>query len=83
MANIENMEKHTRNQRLRPLVGGGLTMVLWASAYPGIRAGLHSYSPVHLAVLRYTVAALTLSGYAVVKHLSLPRWHDLVRIALW
>ncbi len=74
------MEHNARD--LRPLVVAGLTMVLWASAYPGIRAGLRSYSPVHLAVLRYTAAALTLGGYALVKRLRLPRWRDLLRIAL-
>jgi drug/metabolite transporter (DMT)-like permease len=67
---------------LRPLLAAGVTMVLWASSYPGIRAGLHAYSPLHLALLRYAAAALTLGCYALVKHLRLPGFHDLVGIAL-
>ena len=67
---------------LRPLLAAGATMVLWASAYPGIRAGLHAYSPVHLALLRYATSALMLCGHALVKHLRLPGFRDLVGIAL-
>jgi drug/metabolite transporter (DMT)-like permease len=77
---MENREQPLRP--LHPLVVAGVTMVLWASAYPGIRAGLQSYSPVHLAVLRYAAAALTLGVFALVKHLRLPRWRDLVGMAL-
>jgi drug/metabolite transporter (DMT)-like permease len=77
---MDKMENSARD--LRPLVVAGVTMVLWASAYSGIRAGLHSYSPAHLALLRYTAAALMLGGYALVKHLRLPRWRDLLGIAL-
>jgi drug/metabolite transporter (DMT)-like permease len=82
MLNMVSVEKRERTRPLRPVVVAGFTMVLWASAYPGIRAGLHSYSPVHLAVVRYTAAALTLGGHALVKHLRLPRGRDLVGIAL-
>lgn len=74
------MEKKARG--LRPFLAAGLTVVLWASAFPGIRAGLHAYSPAHLALLRYAAASLTLGGYALVKHMRLPRWRDLLRIAL-
>jgi drug/metabolite transporter (DMT)-like permease len=74
------MEK--KAQRQRPYLAAGLTMVLWASAYPGIRAGLHAYSPTHLAFLRYAAASLTLGGYALVKHMRLPGFRDLVGMAL-
>lgn len=57
-------------------------MLLWASAFVGIRAGLHAYSPAHLALLRYAAASLTLGGYALVKHMCLPPWRDLLRMAL-
>jgi drug/metabolite transporter (DMT)-like permease len=67
---------------LRPFLAAVLTMVLWASAFPGIREGLHTYSPAHLALLRYAAAALTLGGYALVKRIRLPPWRDLVRISL-
>jgi drug/metabolite transporter (DMT)-like permease len=80
---FEQMKNIQYNMRgVGPLVVAGVTMVLWASAYPGIRAGLHSYSPTDLATLRYTAAALTLGGCALVKRVRLPRWRDLLRIAL-
>src|SRR5262249_32272807 len=75
----ERMEK---KPRLRPLLAAVLTVALWASAFPGIRAGLHSYSPTHLALLRYTTAALALGCYAVAKHMRLPPWRDLLKMAL-
>jgi drug/metabolite transporter (DMT)-like permease len=36
-------------------------VLLWASAFVGIRAGLQDYSPEGLALLRYLVASLTMS----------------------
>lgn len=74
------MEKQAHD--LRPYLSAGLTVVLWASAFPGIRAGLHAYSPAHLALVRYAAASLTLGGYALVKHLRLPGFRDLVGMAL-
>jgi drug/metabolite transporter (DMT)-like permease len=80
---MHTMMTTTKKARdLRPVLAAGVTMVLWASSYPGIRAGLHAYSPTHLALLRYAAAALTLWGYALVKHLRLPDFRDLLRIAL-
>lgn len=67
---------------LRSFLAAGLTVVLWASAFPGIRVGLHAYSPVHLALLRYMVAALTLTGYALATRMRLPRWRDWPGIAV-
>ena len=78
---MEMMAKK-KGRDLRPYLAAGATMVLWASAFPGIRAGLHAYSPTHLAVLRYAAASLTLGGYALVRRLRLPAFRDLVKIAL-
>lgn len=67
---------------LRPFLAAGLTVVLWASAFPGIREGLHAYSPTHLALLRYAAASLTLGVYALVKRMRLPGFRDLLGMAL-
>lgn len=73
-------------KRVRPgtraYVAAGLTVLLWASAFPGIRAALPHYSPVHIALLRYMVASLALAIYAVSTRIRLPRWRDLPRFAL-
>jgi drug/metabolite transporter (DMT)-like permease len=53
------------------------TMVLWASAYAGIRAGLVSYTPGQLAVLRFLIASLTLAVYAGFAHFRRPTLRDI------
>ena len=52
------------------------TVLLWASAFVGIRAALHSYSPGHLALLRYLIASLVLVGFALWKKQRLPDLRD-------
>jgi drug/metabolite transporter (DMT)-like permease len=59
-----------------------LVVMLWASAFPGIRAGLHAYSPPEVALLRYAVASCVLAIYAVIARLPLPRLRDIPGIAL-
>jgi drug/metabolite transporter (DMT)-like permease len=58
-----------------------VTIVCWASAFAGIRTGLHGYTPLHLAILRYLVASIILGGYALHKRMPLPRLCDLSGIA--
>jgi len=55
----------------------GATMVLWASAYAGIRAGLRAYSPGQLAVFRFLTASLVLAVYAGLAHFRRPAMRDL------
>jgi drug/metabolite transporter (DMT)-like permease len=60
----------------------GTTIILWACAFVGIRAALPAYGPLHLAVLRFLVAALVLGAAAPVLRLRMPERRDLVRIVL-
>ena len=60
----------------KSLAAIGITVLLWGSAYPGIRAGLAAYSPGELTLLRYLFASLTLGAWACVQPLRLPRWRD-------
>lgn len=53
-----------------------VTVLLWGSAYPGIRAGLSAYSPGELTLLRYLTASTTLAVCASVQPFRLPRWRD-------
>ncbi len=55
----------------------GLTIVFWASAFAGIRAGLQEYSPGHVALVRLLVAAAALLVYAVIVKMPLPELRDL------
>jgi drug/metabolite transporter (DMT)-like permease len=58
------------------------TVVLWASAFAGIRAGLQSYTPQSVALLRYLTASAVLLVYAVLTRMPLPRRRDLPGLAL-
>lgn len=67
-------------------------LLLWSSAFAGIRAGLRitasggpgadGYGPGELALLRFGTASLALAGYALAKRMRLPDRADLPRIAL-
>ncbi|GAA4003247.1 DMT family transporter [Deinococcus rubellus] len=58
----------------------GLTLVFWASAFAGIRAGLEAFSPGHLTLYRFLVASLVLGVYALKVRLPLPSRADALRI---
>lgn len=55
----------------------GVTILLWASSYSGIRAGLEAYSPGHVALLRFLAGSAGLAVYAFAVGLRPPRWRDL------
>lgn len=60
----------------------GLTIIFWASAFAGIRAGLEEYSPGHVALVRMLVASAALLVYAVLVRMRLPEARDLPVILL-
>jgi drug/metabolite transporter (DMT)-like permease len=57
-------------------------LVVWASAFAGIRAGLRAYSPANLAILRFLVASLVLAIYAGTAHFRRPQWRDVPGLVL-
>ncbi len=59
-----------------------ITLLLWASAFAGIRAGLGSYSPGALILLRFLVASVALALYALLARMRLPARRDLPAMAL-
>ncbi len=65
------------------LVAAGVVVILWASAFPAIRAGLQAFSPFHVALLRYLTASLVLAVVAVVTRMPLPRREDVPSLALF
>jgi drug/metabolite transporter (DMT)-like permease len=50
---------------LRGAAALATTLLLWATAFVAIRAGLEAYAPAHLVLLRFLVASVTLAAYAV------------------
>lgn len=68
------------------------TLVLWASAFPGIREGMQvtaagtvgpgGYGPGEVALLRFATASAVLVVFAVLTRMRLPRREDLLGIAV-
>ena len=50
---------------------------MWASSFPGIKAGLDGYSPFELAAFRFVIASLMLAGIAPWLEVRRPRTRDL------
>jgi drug/metabolite transporter (DMT)-like permease len=59
-----------------------VTLLLWASAYAGIRAGLRGYSPAVLATLRFLTASVVLSIYPPFARFRRPAFRDLPGLIL-
>jgi len=57
---------------------GALTicLILWASAFAGIRLGLRGFGPGELALLRFIIASMSLLVYGLVTRLPLPAIRD-------
>jgi drug/metabolite transporter (DMT)-like permease len=68
------------NARNLPVWALVTTILLWASAYPAIRAGLEGFEPGPLAAFRYGVAALAFLVPALGGRLPRPAPADLGRI---
>lgn len=56
--------------------------MLWASAFAGIRAGLRSYGPGEVALLRFGTASIALLFYAIGTRMPLPSRRDVPVIIL-
>ncbi len=68
---------------LRTFLALLVTLVLWGSAFGGIRAVVPDpYSPGHMALLRFLVASLALLPIALIRRIKLPRKQDLPRLLL-
>ncbi len=59
-----------------------ITIILWASAFVGIRAAIQDYPPIELATFRYIVASILLFPLAYIRGIQLPKTKDLVTITL-
>lgn len=62
---------------IRTVLALAAALLLWASAFAGIRAGLRAYSPAHLAVLRFLIASAFLAIYAGIANFRRPQWRDI------
>ena len=58
------------------------TVVFWASAFAGIRAGLGHYGPGEIALFRFVVASVVLGAFALVRRMPMPERRDLPAVFL-
>lgn len=65
-----------------------IALLLWASAFAGIRAGLRTadnpagFGPGELALLRFGTASIALAAFALITRMRMPERRDLGTIAL-
>ncbi len=81
MAGLARSPARMRRVHTLTPVALGLALVLWASAFAGIRAGLKGYGPGELALLRFLVASFVLALYARLRRLPRPQPRDLPALA--
>ena len=53
-----------------------LTVILWALGYVMTRVAVRHFTPEAMAFLRYAIAAVTLSTYAAIRKMRLPKLKD-------
>jgi drug/metabolite transporter (DMT)-like permease len=58
------------------------TVLIWASAFAGIRAGLRAYSPGELAALRFATASVLFGVHAAIRGVRVPARRDWPHVIL-
>ncbi|MCI4169506.1 DMT family transporter [Bacillus spizizenii] len=71
-----------RKKTVQMIISNSLMIGLWASAFPGIRAGLEGYTPEHLALFRLLIGSMALLLFAVLTQIRLPDMKDIPVIFL-
>lgn len=73
----------TDSPTLLPLIAAGVTMLLWASAFIGIRSVGEHYEPGAMAFGRLFIGTLALSAVAFTRSVRLPRGRPLALVAVY
>ncbi|RAT96575.1 DMT family transporter [Brevibacillus sp. Leaf182] len=68
--------------RSRIFAAHAISILLWASAFAGIRVGLQAYSPEHLSLLRFLIGSLFLGILALFFRTRLPELKDVPAILM-
>lgn len=77
----ESAAVSVRKDAALPLLAAGVTVLLWASAFVGIRAAGAEFSPGALALGRLVIASVVLGVLVLVRREPWPAQRDLLRIA--
>jgi drug/metabolite transporter (DMT)-like permease len=57
-----------------------ITILIWASAFPAIRAGLQAFGPVELGAARFTIAGVPAALYLLITRPGWPKGAEIWRI---
>jgi len=57
-----------------------VALLLWASAFAGIKAGLVAYGPGQVALLRFLTASAVLAAFAILTRMRMPDARDIPRL---
>ncbi|QUG84292.1 DMT family transporter [Bacillus nitratireducens] len=68
---------HNKKWDFRIICAHAFTIIIWGTAFPGIRRGLEDYTPEHLTLLRLLIASLILLMFAFIYKLRLPDLKDI------
>jgi drug/metabolite transporter (DMT)-like permease len=59
-----------------------ITILIWASAFPAIRAGLEAFGPVELGAARFAIAGIPAALYLLITRPGWPRGGEIWRILI-
>ena len=76
------LSKKSMSFRVTTILSIAVTLVLWASGFTAIGVALKSYSPFHIALLRFLIASVVLLLLTSFRTVRRPRRQDLFRIFL-
>jgi len=65
----------------KALAATAISLLLWGSAFAGIRAALTAYPPGELVLLRFLIASASLGLWALLTRMPMPKFRDLPAMA--
>ena len=66
----------------RTIIAIGITILLWASSFAAVRAGLQAFTPGHIALFRFLIASVLLAVFTLITRIKLPKLKDIPVIFL-
>lgn len=66
----------------RTIIAIGITILLWASSFAAVRAGLQAFTPGHIALFRFLIASVLLAAFTLINRIKLPKLKDIPVIFL-
>jgi len=78
---MENQQPKKKNRTLAYTMAM-ITIIMWSSAFPGLRYSLEYYSPLAIMLLRFLIASATLLLIGAIRKTRLPEKKDLPKFAV-